>query len=57
MLRYGIGNGINYTLDQIGNYYGLTRERIRQIEKRALKRMKTYLSREIKEEKGLTKYL
>jgi len=40
-MRFGIGYDHNYTLDEIGNYYGLTRERIRQIERRALKKIRT----------------
>lgn len=40
-MRFGIGYNHNYTLDEIGNYYGLTRERIRQIVRRALKKIRT----------------
>lgn len=39
-MRFGIGHNSSYTLDEIGNRYGLTRERIRQIEKRALRKLK-----------------
>ena len=39
-MRFGIGYSDNYTLDQIGNIYNLTRERIRQIERRALKKIR-----------------
>lgn len=39
-LRYGIGYDESYTLDYIGKKFGLTRERIRQIEKQALVRLK-----------------
>lgn len=39
-MRYGIDEGEVYTLDQIGNMYDLTRERIRQIERRALKKIR-----------------
>ncbi len=39
-MRFGIGYDSPYTLDEIGNHYGLTRERIRQIEKRALRKLK-----------------
>ncbi|MFI5324030.1 MAG: RNA polymerase sigma factor RpoD/SigA [Thermodesulfobacteriota bacterium] len=35
-MRYGLGDGRVYTLDEIGNRFGVTRERIRQIEKAAL---------------------
>lgn len=34
-LRYGIGECRTYTLDEVGKVYGLTRERVRQIEKSA----------------------
>lgn len=34
--RYGLFDGQNYTLEQVAKKYGLTRERVRQIEKRAL---------------------
>ena len=39
-MRFGIGYEDSYTLDQIGSHYSLTRERIRQIERRALKKLK-----------------
>jgi len=35
-LRFGLNNGEEHTLEQIGRRYNLTRERIRQIEKRAV---------------------
>jgi RNA polymerase primary sigma factor len=38
-LRYGIDGGEPMTLEQIGRMYGLTRERVRQIEVEALKRL------------------
>lgn len=39
-MRFGLGYDNTYTLDEIGNLYSLTRERIRQIERRALKKLK-----------------
>lgn len=39
-MRFGIGYETAYTLDEIGKKFHLTRERIRQIEKKALDRMK-----------------
>ena len=39
-MRYGIGNNKEQTLEEIGKYFHLTRERIRQIEERALQRLK-----------------
>ena len=38
-MRYGFGNSTVHTLDEIGNKFGVTRERIRQIEKSALKKI------------------
>lgn len=38
--RYGLLTGERLTLEEIGESYGLTRERIRQIQAKALKRMK-----------------
>jgi len=39
-LRYGLENGRAYTLEEIGQKFGLTRERIRQIEGKALRRLR-----------------
>ncbi len=39
-LRYGIPNGTPYTLEEVGKEFGVTRERIRQIEAKALKKLK-----------------
>ncbi|MCL4153511.1 UNVERIFIED_CONTAM: hypothetical protein GTU68_050917 [Idotea baltica] len=39
-LRYGLGDGYNYTLEDIGKIFKLTRERIRQIENKAIKKLK-----------------
>ncbi|MCA9809182.1 MAG: sigma-70 family RNA polymerase sigma factor, partial [Candidatus Dadabacteria bacterium] len=38
-MRYGLETDKVYTLDEIGGKFGVTRERIRQIEKAALKKM------------------
>lgn len=38
-LRYGITDGIQHTLDEIGQVFGVTRERIRQIENKTLKEL------------------
>ena len=41
ILRYGLGNnGSKKTLDEIGSQYGVSRERIRQIENRAISKLK-----------------
>ena len=39
-LRFGLQNGRSYTLEEVGHKFGLTRERIRQIEGRALRRLR-----------------
>jgi len=40
LLRYGLYDGKEWTLEEIGKIYKLTRERIRQIESKALKKIK-----------------
>jgi len=39
-LRFGLDDGRNRTLEEIGNEFHVTRERIRQIESRAIKRLR-----------------
>ncbi|NDJ51462.1 MAG: sigma-70 family RNA polymerase sigma factor [Chloroflexi bacterium] len=39
-LRFGLDNGEAYTLEEVGAKFGLTRERIRQIEGQALRRLR-----------------
>lgn len=39
-LRFGLDNDRPYTLEEVGQKFGLTRERIRQIEGRALRRLR-----------------
>lgn len=39
-LRFGLLNGRCYTLEEVGKKFGLTRERIRQIEGKALRRLR-----------------
>lgn len=39
-MRYGLDDSEKYTLEEIGNLYGVTKECIRQTELRALKKMK-----------------
>jgi len=43
-MRFGFNGGKGMTLEEIGKKYGITRERIRQIERDALKRLKEILS-------------
>ncbi|HXI02668.1 MAG TPA: sigma-70 family RNA polymerase sigma factor [Candidatus Saccharimonadales bacterium] len=46
-MRFGIGVQRNYTLEEVGREMGLTRERIRQIESKALKKL--YKSKKLRE--------
>jgi RNA polymerase primary sigma factor len=49
-LRFGLENGKSYTLEEVGEKFGLTRERIRQIEGKALRRLRHPMrARELRE--------
>ncbi|HKL95629.1 MAG TPA: RNA polymerase sigma factor RpoD [Haploplasma sp.] len=39
-LRYGLYDGKTYTLEEVGREFGVTRERIRQIEAKAMRKLK-----------------
>lgn len=41
MLRYGFQDGRSYTLQEVGDAMGITRERVRQIESQAMNRLRT----------------
>ena len=46
-LRYGVGgwnDGFCYTLEECGHVFKLTRERVRQIEKKALRKVQHQLA-------------
>ena len=51
-LRYGLTGEDDHTLEQIGRSFSLSRERIRQIESKALEKLRTW-----SEERGLGSYL
>ncbi|MCL4166969.1 UNVERIFIED_CONTAM: hypothetical protein GTU68_063421, partial [Idotea baltica] len=38
-LRYGLGDGYSYTLEEVGTIFKVTRERVRQIEAKAVKKL------------------
>lgn len=39
-MRFGIGCEKDYTLEEVGNHFSITRERVRQIEAKALRKLK-----------------
>ena len=46
--RFGLGNKKTQTLDQIGIRFGVSRERIRQVETMALRKLRRMITREYK---------
>jgi len=42
MMRFGLDDGITHTLEEVGKEFGVTRERIRQIEAKALERIRQH---------------
>jgi len=49
-MRFGLEDGITYTLEEVGQEFGVTRERIRQIEAKALEKIREH--RALKKLKG-----
>ncbi len=42
-LRFGLEDGVTHTLEEVGEEFGVTRERIRQIESKALERIREHM--------------
>lgn len=50
-MRFGLEDGTTYTLEEVGKMFGVTRERVRQIQMRALEKLK-----EEQRRKGIEEY-
>ena len=50
-MRFGLDDGITHTLEEVGKKFGVTRERIRQIEAKSLEKIKLHeKAKELEEE-------
>ena len=52
-MRMGLLDGREYTLEEVGRHLGVTRERVRQLEKRALRTLRYFILRD----KGMQEFL
>lgn len=53
-MRFGTIDGVKHTLQEIGTELELTRERIRQIEERAFKKLSLSMKQKLSTEENLT---
>lgn len=44
-MRFGLDNEITHTLEEVGKEFGVTRERVRQIEAKALEKIRNFKGR------------
>ena len=55
ILRYGIDDGVSRTLGETAKFFGITRERVRQIEVAAMRKLRTLIAAEETPEAQLTR--